>query len=65
MKNMKTNKIHEYVKVRSIINGDEYYTSKSFPTKDIEGIQYIRVLKNLEDPRMLFMNKEKIEFIKN
>lgn len=61
---MKTEVSENLIKVRSLVNGDVYYTSKNFPVKEIDGNQYIRVVRNLQDNRMLFMNKEKIEFIR-
>lgn len=52
------------IKVRSLINREIYFTQKDFPTKEIDGKVYIRVLRNPHDKSLIFMKKENIEYIR-
>lgn len=52
------------IKVKSKINHEIYLTDRNFPTKEIDGIVYIRILRFPEDKSLLFMKKENIEFVK-
>lgn len=54
----------DLVKVRSIINKEIYYTSKSFEKKEIDGKKYIRILRNPYDTSKLFMIEENIEYLR-
>lgn len=56
--NKKSEKI---VKVKSIFNNDYYYSSPSFPSKEIDGQLFIGVKKNRNDKETFFMRKENLE----
>lgn len=49
------------IRVRSKINQDVYFTSKDFPTKEIDGQVFIGVRKNANDKQIFFMKKENME----
>lgn len=51
------------VKVRSIFNGDTYFTSDRFPTKYIDGKEFVGVKKSESDNQILYMMKENLEYI--
>lgn len=52
------------IKIRSKINQDEYYSSKSFPEKVIDGEVFIGVKKNISDKNIFYMRKENMEVVK-
>lgn len=52
-------------KVKSIFNNDYYYSSPSFPSKEIDGHVFIGVKKNKADKETFFMKKENLEICKD
>lgn len=54
----------QFIKVKSKFNSDEYYTSPSFPTKEIDGAIFIGVVKSPKDTNILYMKKDNIMVIK-
>jgi hypothetical protein len=65
MKNVKKSQIR---KVRNKLHHDEiYYTYSDWETKEIEGVQFIPVVK-FSDPKKLqqtfYMKKDNMEFVK-
>lgn len=53
------------IKVRSIFNNDTYFTSKEFPSKYIDGKEFIGVKKFEKDKKIFFMLKENLEVYSN
>lgn len=53
------------VKVRSKINNVVYYTSKDFPSKIIDGNDFIGVKKSEKDNQIFYMKKDSMEIISN
>lgn len=51
------------VKVKSIINNDTYFTSENFPTKYIDGKEFIGVKKSESDKQIYYMMKENVEYM--
>ena len=52
-------------KVRVIANGDIYHTDNSWETKEIDGVKFIYVIKNIgirETPKL--MRRDTLEYIK-
>lgn len=49
------------IRVRSKVNQDVYYSSKDFPSKEIDGQIFIGVKKNENDKQIFFMKKENME----
>jgi len=52
-------------KVRVIANGDVYYTDNRWETKEIDGVKFIYVIKNIgirETPKL--MRKDSVEYVK-
>ena len=65
MKNTQSSTIK---KVRSKTNFDVYYTSSTWDSKEIEGVNFLPVTKDNpesnRDQRILYMRKDTLEFIK-
>lgn len=51
--------------VRSKINNIVYYTSKDFPSKNIDGQDFIGVKKTERDNQIFYMKKDSMEIISN
>lgn len=54
-------------KVRSKTNSDIYYTYSNWETKEIEGVTFIPVVKDLPSEKLqhtFWMRKDNVEFIK-
>ena len=52
-------------KVRVIANGDIYHTDNRWETKDIDGVKFIYVIKNIgirETPKL--MRRDTLEYLK-
>ena len=52
-------------KVRVIANGDTYYTDNRWETKEIDGVKFIYVIKNIgirEIPKL--MRRDSLEYLK-
>jgi hypothetical protein len=50
-------------KVKSLFNGDMYYTSENFPSKYIDGKEFIGVKKTETDRQIHYMMKENLEYL--
>lgn len=59
---MKKQSIH-LKKVKSLFNGDLYFTSENFPSKIIDGKEFIGVKKNATDKTIHYMMKENLEYV--
>ncbi len=51
--------------VRSKINNVVYYTSKDFPSKTIDGNDFIGVKKSEKDSQIFYMKKDSMEIVPN
>jgi len=53
-------------KVRNRIHIDEtYYTYSHWPTKDIDGVAFLPIIKEITDtPKVFYMRKDNLEYIK-
>lgn len=65
---MKTAKIKPQLKkVRSLTNSDIYYTYSNWEAKEIEGVTFIPVVKDLPSERLqhtFWLRKENVEYVK-
>jgi hypothetical protein len=65
---MKTAKIKPQLKkVRSLTNSDTYYTYSNWEAKEIEGVTFIPVVKDLPSERLqqtFWLRKENVEYVK-
>ena len=65
---MKTVKIKPLLKkVRSKTNSDTYYTFSNWDTKEIEGVTFIPVIKDLPSEKLqhtFWMRKDNVEYVK-
>ena len=62
---MRNNLKHQIRKVRVRATSEVYYTDTAWETKDIDGIKFIPVIKNIgvrETPKL--MRKDTLEFLK-
>lgn len=62
---MKVKAVPMMRKVRVITNGEIYYTDNRWETKDIDGVKFIYVIKNIgirETPKL--MRKDSLETVK-
>ena len=51
-------------RVRVILNGDIYYTNPSWETKEVDGVKFIYIIKNIgirETPKL--MRKDSLEYV--
>ena len=65
MKNVKSKPILQ--KVRSLTNQDIYYTYSNWETKDIEGVVFIPVVRDVPGMKLqhtFYLRKENLEYIK-
>jgi hypothetical protein len=65
MKNVKTKPILK--KVRSKTNSDTYYTFSNWDTREIEGVTFIPVIKDLPSEKLqhtFWMRKDNVEYVK-
>lgn len=51
------------VRVKSKFNSDEYYYCKDFPTKIIDGQDFVGVKRNKSDREVFYMKKGNIQVI--
>lgn len=51
-------------KIRNIRNGEEFYTSSEWPTKEIDGVSFISVKKTRDAAQMHLIKKEGMEYVK-
>jgi hypothetical protein len=51
-------------KVRSKSNFDVYYTSSTWENKEIEGVTFIPVTKNMNDKQIHYLRKDNVEYVK-
>jgi hypothetical protein len=53
-------------KVRNRLHIDEvYYTYSHWPTKDIDGVAFLPIIKEITDkPKVFYMRKDNLEYIK-
>ena len=61
MKQLKNSKL---TLVKNKFNQDLLYTSPEWPTKEIDGVQFISVKIRPQDPYLKLMRKDQIERIK-
>ena len=54
----------EYSKVRNKITKDIYYTSDQLPLKEIDGITFVQVKRNIDDKNIFFVKKDSLEKVK-
>ena len=62
---MKVKTVPMMRKVRVIANKEEYYTDNRWETKEIDGVKFIYVIKNVgtrETPKMI--RKDSVEYVK-
>jgi hypothetical protein len=62
---MKPVKKHQIRKIRVKATSEIFYTDSAWETKEIDGIQFIQVIKNIgirETPK--FMRKDNMEYVK-
>jgi hypothetical protein len=64
-KSMRKNTSSPLIRVRSKVNNVIYYTSKDFPSKIIDGNDFIGVKKSEKDKQIFFMKKDSMELISN
>ena len=66
--NMKTVKIKPLLKkVRSKTNSDTYYTFSNWDTKEIEGVTFIPVVKEVPSEKLqhtFWLRKDNVEYVK-
>jgi hypothetical protein len=65
MKNVKIKPILK--KVRSKTNSDTYYTFSNWETKEIEGVTFIPVVKDLSSEKLqhtFWLRKDNVEYVK-
>lgn len=62
---MRKNTSMPLIRVRSKINNVIYYTSKDFPSKIIDGTDFIGVKKSEKDNQIFFMKKDSMEIVSN
>jgi hypothetical protein len=61
----KVNKVKPlFRKVRSKSNFDIYYTSSIWENKEIEGITFIPVTKDVNDKQIHYLRKDNVEYVK-
>lgn len=53
------------IKIKSLINNDTYFTSKNFPSKYIDGKEFIGVKRTENDKKIFFMLKENVKICSN
>ena len=51
-------------KVRSKTNFDIYYTSSQWETKEIEGVTFIPVTKDVNTKQIHYLRKDNVEYVK-
>lgn len=61
MKNLKTSKL---TLVKNKFNQDLLYTSPEWPTKEIDGVQFVSVKVRPHDSYLKLMRKDQIERVK-
>jgi hypothetical protein len=65
MKNVKTKPILK--KVRSKTNSDTYYTFSNWDTREIEGVTFIPVVKEVPSEKLqhtFWLRKDNVEYVK-
>ena len=62
---MRKNTSMPLIRVRSKINNVVYYTAKDFPSKVIDGTDFIGVKKSEKDKQIFFMKKDSMEIVSN
>ncbi len=51
-------------KVRSKSNFDTYYTSSTWENKEIEGVTFIPVTKDVNSKQIHYLRKDNVEYVK-
>lgn len=62
MKHMKTSQ--KLILVKNRLNQDLVYTSQDWPTKEIDGVQFISVKVKKDDQYLKLMRKDHLERVK-
>lgn len=57
-------KKEQYKKVQNKITKDVYYTSNMMPIKEIDGIAFIQVKRNINDKTIFLVKKDSLENVK-